>query len=63
MRLTVIAITICGSLAVGAACSADGGERMNSPAASPARVFNALDYGAVCADNLGIGGIDPLNAA
>jgi len=47
MRLTLIVITICGSLAVGTTFSADAGEKMNSPAAAPARVFNALDYGAV----------------
>lgn len=46
MRLTLIVITICGSLAVGTTFSADAGEKMNSPAAL-ARVFNALDYGAV----------------
>jgi polygalacturonase len=47
MRLTLVTITICGSLAVGTAFSTDAGEKMNSRAAAPARVLNALDYGAV----------------
>lgn len=47
MRLTLIALTICGHLAAGTAWPADAGETMHSPAAAPARVFNVLEYGAV----------------
>lgn len=47
MRLTLVTLTICGSLAVGTAFSTDAGVKMNSPAAAPARVLNVLDYGAV----------------
>jgi hypothetical protein len=48
MRLPMILITICGSLAAGTAFAGDAGEKMDSIAAAmPARVFNALQYGAV----------------
>ena len=47
MRLILVVITICGTLAVGTTFSAQTREKMNSPGAAPARVFNALDYGAV----------------
>ncbi len=51
MRLTPIAITIFGWLAIGTTFSGDAGEPPGSPAAASARIFNALDYGAVGDDN------------